>query len=98
MIFGDLLREIQRIKSEGDYDAGKALVEDYGVKVDTDLHQEVLDRSEVLNIPPYNGFVNPILTPVFGDNGEISDVVITQPKSFAVQMLDYSRQYGFLAQ
>jgi len=96
VIFGDLLKEIQRIKSEGDYDAGKALVENYGVKVDTDLHDQVLDRAEALNIPAYNGFMNPILTPVTDENGEITDIKITQPNTFEEQMLDYSSRYGFL--
>ena len=96
VIFGDLLKEIQRIKSEGDYEAGKNLVENYGVKVDTDLHQQVLDRAEALNIPPYNGFMNPILTPITDDNGEITDIKITQPESFGAQMLNYSENYGFL--
>jgi dipeptidyl-peptidase-3 len=97
VIFGDLLKEIQRIKSEGDYDAGKALVENYGVKVDTDLHNQVLERAESLNIPAYNGFMNPILTPVTDENGEITDIVITQPNTFEEQMLDYSARYGFLS-
>ncbi|MCG8575895.1 MAG: dipeptidyl peptidase 3 [Flavobacteriales bacterium] len=97
VLFGDLLKEIQRIKSEGDYEAGKNLVENYGVKVDTDLHQQVLDRSEALDIPPYNGFVNPILTPVMDADGNITDIEITQPASFEEQMLTYSKQYGFLS-
>lgn len=97
VIFGDLLREIQRIKSEGDYDAGRDLVENYGVKVDTDLHNQVLERSEALNIPPYNGFVNPILTPVMDDEGNITDITISQPASFEEQMLYYSKNYGFLS-
>jgi len=97
VIFGDLLREIQRIKSEGDYEAGKNLVENYGVKVDTDLHAQVLERSEALNIPPYNGFVNPILTPVMDADGNITDITISQPASFEEQMLYYAERYGFLA-
>lgn len=97
VIFGDLLREIQRIKSEGDYEAGKNLVENYGVKVDADLHAQVLERSEALNIPPYNGFVNPILTPVMDADGNITDITISQPTSFEEQMLYYAERYGFLA-
>lgn len=97
VIFGDLLREIQRIKSEGDYEAGKNLVENYGVKVDQELHQQVLDRSEALNIPPYNGFVNPILTPVMDAEGNITDITISQPESFEAQMLNYADKYGFLS-
>ena len=96
VIFGDLLREIQRIKSEGDFEAGKNLVENYGVKVDQAVHQEVLDRSEVLDIPPYNGFVNPILTAVKDADGNITDIQITQPESFEAQMLNYSKNYGYL--
>jgi len=95
-IFGDLLREIQRIKSEGDYEGGKALVENYGVKVDKELHAQVLQRSEALNIPPYSGFVNPILTAVKDKEGNIIEIKITQPKTFAEQMLSYSKQYGYL--
>ncbi|MGV6861793.1 MAG: dipeptidyl-peptidase 3 family protein [Putridiphycobacter sp.] len=95
-IFGDLLREIQRIKSEGDYASGKALVENYGVKVDQDLHAQVIERSEKLNLPPYSGFVNPILTAVKDDNGNITQIKISQPKTFADQMLRYSDEYGFL--
>ena len=97
VIFGDLLKEIQRIKSEGDYEAGKNLVENYGVKVDTDLHNQVLERSEALNIQPYNGFVNPILTPVMDEEGNITDITVSQPESFEAQMLDYSERYGFLS-
>ena len=97
VIFGDLLKEIQRIKSEGDYTAGRNLVENYGVKVDHDLHQQVLDRSAALNIAPYNGFVNPILIPVYDENNEIIDIKISQPTSFEEQMLNYSEKYGFLS-
>jgi len=97
VLFGELLREIQRITSEGDYNAGKNLVEKYGVKVDTALHTQVLQRSEKLNIPPYNGFVNPILTPVMDKDGNITDIKVTQPASFEAQMLEYSEKYGFLA-
>ena len=97
VLFGELLRELQRITSEGDYKAGKNLVDTYGVKVDQDLHKQVLDRFKPLNIPPYNGFVNPILTPVTDKDGNITDVKITQPESFEAQMLYYSDRYGFLA-
>ena len=75
---------------------GKNLVENYGVKVDTKLHQEVLDRADALNIQPYNGFVNPILTAAYDDNNQITDIKITQPASFAEQMLNYSSKYGYL--
>ncbi|HUH26417.1 MAG TPA: hypothetical protein VLY87_07305, partial [Flavobacterium sp.] len=95
-LFGDLLKETQRIKSEGDYVAGKALVENYGVKVDQQLHKEVLERNKKFNIAPYRGFVNPVLVPVTNDNGEITDVVVTYPKTFTEQMLYYAKNYNFL--
>jgi len=95
VIFGDLLREIQRIKSEGDYDAGRDLVENYGVQVDADLHQEVLSRSESLGIPPYGGFINPRLVPVMeGEN--IIDVKVEYPSDFTKQMLEYGSKHSFL--
>lgn len=95
-LFGQLLRETQRIKSEGDYEAAKQLVENYGVKVDQKLHKEVLERNKQFNLAPYRGFVNPVLVPVTNDSGEIIDVVITYPKTFAEQMLYYSKNYNFL--
>lgn len=95
-LFGALLKETQRIKSEGDYEAGKELVETYGVKVDQKLHQEVLERNKKFNIAPYRGFVNPVLVPLTDDAGEITDIVITYPKTFAEQMLYYSKNYNFL--
>lgn len=94
-LFGDLLREIQRIKSEGDYKAGHDLVENYGVKVDPVLHKEVLERFAKLNIPAYKGFINPKLVPVMKD-GKVVDVKIEYPTSFAEQMLEYSRDYSLL--
>ncbi|MCB9222823.1 MAG: dihydrofolate reductase [Crocinitomicaceae bacterium] len=97
VIFGELLREIQRIKSEGDYKAGKDLVENYGVQVDKALHQQVLDRAAALDIAPYNGFVNPIITPIENDKGEITGFKLSQPESFEAQMLEYSKTYGFLS-
>lgn len=95
-LFGQLLKETQRIKSEGDFKAGKALVENYGVKVDQAIHKEVLARNEKFKSPPYNGFINPVLVPKLDDNGKIIDIVVTQPKSFAEQMLSYSKDFGFL--
>ena len=95
-LFGQLLREIQRIKSEGDYDAGKDLVENYGVKVDQKLHAEVLERNKQFNSAPYNGFVNPVLVPKLDDKGNIISIEVTQPKSFVEQMLNYSKIYGLL--
>ena len=95
-LFGQLLREIQRIKSEGDYEAGKNLVENYGVIVEQELHKEVLDRVAPLNIAPYRGFVNPVLVPVEDENGEIIDVKIENNQSFVEQMLYYGEKYGNL--
>ncbi len=95
-IFGQLLREIQRIKSEGDYAAGKALVENYGVKVDQKLHTEVLERNKQFASAPYSGFVNPVLVPKVDAKGEIISIEVMQPKSFEEQMLNYSKNYGFL--
>ncbi|GCD80269.1 dipeptidyl-peptidase 3 family protein [Schleiferia thermophila] len=94
-LIGQLLREIQRIKSEGDFAAAKRLVELYGVKVDQELHAEVLRRTEALNIPPYAGFINPKLVPV-ELNGKIVDIKVEYPTSFKEQMLEYGRQYSFL--
>jgi dipeptidyl-peptidase-3 len=94
-LFGQLLREIQRIKSEGDYAAGKKLVETYGVKVDLDLHKEVLARYATLNVAPYMAFIQPRLVPVMdGDN--ITDVKVEYPESFIGQMLEYGKEYGLL--
>ena len=93
-LFGELLAEIQRIKSEGDYEAGRQLVETYGVKVDPAIHQEVLARYEGLNIAPYKGFVNPIYTPVYDKNGKMTDVKISYTESYIDQMLRYGRDYS----
>jgi dipeptidyl-peptidase-3 len=95
-LFGQLLREIQRIKSEGDYPAGKALVENYGVKVDQKIHTEVLERNKQFASAPYSGFVNPVLVPKVDSKGAIIAIEVTQPKSFSEQMLKYSKMYGFL--
>ncbi len=95
-LFGELLREVQRIKSEGDYKAGMDLVENYGVKVDEELHKEVLKRTEKLNIPPYYGFINPVLTPVMDNAGNITDVIVSYPDDFTQQMLMYGEKYSFL--
>lgn len=94
-LFGQLLKEVQRIKSEGDYAAGKALVETYGVKVDRALHEEVLRRWEALGIAPYAGFVNPRLVPVM-QGEEIVDVQVEYPDSFVLQMLEYGERYSRL--
>ncbi len=95
-LFGELLGEIQRIKSEGDYEAGSKLVETYAVKVNPELHKEVLDRYSRLDIAPYRGFVNPVYTPVKNDNGEIIDVTISYDEEYLPQMFRYSRDYSTL--
>jgi dipeptidyl-peptidase-3 len=95
-LFGQLLAEVQRIKSEGDYEAGRQLVEQYAVKVDQAIHQEVLDRYSHLNIAPYKGFVNPVYTPVVKD-GEIIDVKIDYTENYIDQMLRYSENYSALS-
>ncbi|WP_396600414.1 dipeptidyl-peptidase 3 family protein [Algibacter sp. R77976] len=95
-LFGQLLRETQRIKSEGDFAAVEALVEGYGVKVDKEIHAEVLERNKQFNSAPYSGFVNPILVADKNDNGEIESIKVAQPETFAGQMLNYSKQYSFL--
>ena len=95
-IFGRLLKETQRIKSEGDFDAAKALVEGYGVKVDQVIHAEVIERNKQFTAAPYSGFVNPILEPVLDVDGNIVDVTVNQPKDFEEQMLFYATNYGFL--
>jgi dipeptidyl-peptidase-3 len=94
-LFGELLAEIQRIKSTGDYEAGRDLIENYGVKVNPELHREVLERFSALNIAPYGGFINPVFVPVMQEN-EITDVIPEYPDSFTVQMLQYSDRYSFL--
>ncbi|MDE6435940.1 MAG: dipeptidyl peptidase 3, partial [Muribaculaceae bacterium] len=95
-LFGQLLAEIQRIRSTGDYAAAQNLVETYAVKVDPKLHQEVLDRYATLNIAPYKGFVNPVYTPVRDAEGKIVDVTISYPENYVDQHLRYSKQYRTL--
>ncbi len=95
LLFGDLLHEIQRIKSEGDYEAGKTLVEHYGVKINPEIHVEVLERWEKLNLPKNTGFLNPRLIPIF-EKDEIIDVKIEYPSDFTEQMMDYAKNYSFL--
>lgn len=96
VLFGELLSEIQRIKSEGDFEAGRDLVETYGVKVDQELHKEVLERNSKFKSAPYSGFINPDLVPVTDDQGEITDIKVEQPESFATQMLRYAEDYTTL--
>lgn len=95
-LFAQLLAEIQRIKSEGDYEAGKTLVERYAVKVDPVLHEEVLARYRKLNLAPYKGFINPWMKPVEDADGNIIDVELDYTEGYAHQMLRYSREYGLL--
>ncbi len=95
-IFGRLLKEAQRIKSEGDFKSAKALVEGYGVKVDKNIHKEVLQRNSKFKSAPYSGFVNPVLEAVTDKDGNITDVVVKQPKSFEEQMNFYAKNYNFL--
>lgn len=95
-LWGKLLKEVQRITSKGDYKAASELVENYGVKVDQELHNEVLSRAAKLNIPPYGGFINPKLAPVTNDAGEITDIKVEYPADFTEQMLEYGEKYSFL--
>ncbi len=95
-LFGILLREIQRIKSEGDYEAARNLVEQYGVKINSEIHQEILTRYKALHLSPYKGFINPVYTPIYNKEKEIIDVKVTYGESYAEQMLRYSRDYATL--
>ena len=95
-LYGELLREIQRITSEGDYPAAKAMVEEYAVKVDQDLHKEILERYEKLNLAPYKGFVNPVYTAHYDAEGNITDVTLDYTEGYIEQHLRYSRYYSFL--
>jgi dipeptidyl-peptidase-3 len=94
--FATLLAEVQRIKSEGDYEGARQLVEQYGVSVDPTLHAEVLDRYKRLNLAPYKGFVNPRLVPVTDAQGEITDILTDYSEGYTQQMLRYSQQYATL--
>ncbi|HSP88534.1 MAG TPA: hypothetical protein VLN45_10405 [Ignavibacteriaceae bacterium] len=94
-LFGQLLKEIQRITSEGDYDGAKNFIENYGVKVDPEIHKEVLARYEKLNVAPYKGFINPKLIPVY-DGEKIVDVKIEYPEDFTQQMMEYAKSHSFL--
>jgi dipeptidyl-peptidase-3 len=91
-----MLKEIQRIKSEGDYESGRRIIENWGVKIDQDLHAEILARYEKLNLAPYTGFVNPRLIPVFDGEGEITDVKVEYETDYLGQMLYYGKEYSFL--
>ncbi|MBR5350410.1 MAG: dihydrofolate reductase, partial [Prevotella sp.] len=95
-LFARLLAEIQRIKSEGDFLAAQRLVEDYAVRIDPILHQEILDRYERLHLAPYKGFINPVLSPVYDEAGVIRDIKVDYTEKYDQQMLRYSRDYGTL--
>ena len=96
LLFAQLLAEVQRIKSEGDFEAARQLVERYAVKVDARLHTEVLERYKQLNLAPYKGFINPLLIPLLDDKGEICDIQVSYSESYAHQMLRYSTEYATL--
>jgi dipeptidyl-peptidase-3 len=95
-LFGKLLAEVQRIKSEGDFESAKKLVENYGVKVDSTLHKEIRERYAKLKLAPYKGFVNPVYQPILNEEGEIIDIKVEYKESFLMQMLRYSKEYGNL--
>ena len=94
-LFGKLLAEVQRIKSEGDYKAGKELVEKYAVNIDPALHKEVRERYASLNLKPYKGFINPTITPVYGKDGEITDYEVVYNDNFLEQHLEYGKKYSY---
>ena len=95
-LFGELLGEIQRIKSEGDYEAGKALVETYAVHIDPELHKEVLERYSALGLKPYGGFVNPEIVPVVDASGEVTDYDVVYTDDYLGQMMLYGKKYRTL--
>ena len=95
-LFGTLLAEIQRIKSEGDYEGARKLVETYGVQVDAKVHKEILERYARLKLSPYKGFINPVYQAVRDAQGNITDVTISYDEAFDAQNLRYSRDYHFL--
>ena len=95
-LFGEMLKEVQRIKSEGDFTAGRDMIENYGVKIDQELHTEILARYAKLNLAPYSGFVNPVMTTVTDSEGRITDVKIEYCSDYLGQMLEYGKKYSFL--
>lgn len=97
VLFGKLLAEVQRIKSEGDYEVGRSLVENYGVKIDPVLHHEIRERYVRLHLSPYKGFVNPIMREVKDDSGHVTDITLDYTEGYAEQMLRYSRDYSYLS-
>jgi dipeptidyl-peptidase III len=96
ILFGELLKEIQRVKSEGDFEAGKKIIEEYGVRIDPELHSEILDRYAKLKLAPYTGFVNPDLLPVYDPAGNIIDITVRYTDNYIDQMLYYGKNYSFL--
>lgn len=96
-LFGKLLAEVQRIKSEGDYEAGRSLVENYGVKIDPVLHHEIRERYVRLHLSPYKGFVNPVMREVKDDSGHVTDITLDYTEGYAEQMLRYSWDYSYLS-
>ena len=95
-LLGKLLAEVQRIKSEGDHAAARDLVETYAVKVEPSIHEEIISRYESLGIPPYKGFINPVLRPVRNENGDVTDIVADYSEAYVDQMLRYGRDYSTL--
>jgi dipeptidyl-peptidase-3 len=95
-LFGELLKEIQRVKSEGDFETGKKIIEDFGVKIDPSLHTQILARYAKLNLAPYTGFVNPLLAPVYDSNVKITDVIVEYTDDYLGQMMYYGKNYSFL--
>lgn len=96
-LFGKLLAEVQRVKSEGDYEAGRSLVENYGVKIDPVLHHEIRERYVRLHLSPYKGFVNPVMREVKDNSGHVTDITLDYTEGYAKQMLRYSRDYSYLS-
>jgi dipeptidyl-peptidase-3 len=95
-LFGEMLKEVQRIKSEGDFEAGREMIEKYGVKIDQSLHGEILERYAKLDLAPYSGFVNPRLVPVRDGQGKITDVKVEYCDDYLEQMMEYGKKYSFL--
>ena len=95
-LFGELLKEIQRVKSEGDFEGGRKIIEDFGVKINQSLHSEILARYAKLNLAPYTGFVNPHLSAVYDSNGKITDVIVEHTDDYLGQMMYYGKNYSFL--
>ena len=94
--FGELLAEVQRIKSEGDFEAARLLVEKYAVKINPELHHEVLERYKKLDLAPYKGFINPWMQLEYDENGEVKDVTLDYTESYVHQMMRYSEEYATL--